>query len=287
MKSMNDILVTTDHLFKKFKADFVLKDVNLSFERGKIYAIIGEKGAGKSTFLSLLSGLMKPSNGTIINNADNRAFIFESPAVIDEMTIFDNMKMRCMLTATPFSDINAFLDLVNLAEKVLIRAKTLTKSEKYSLGIALELLGKPEFIAFDEPQNFNAIEIIKKIHSEDQSLLLTGERLSNFADIADEFLILHNGKIIKNITKEYLKTQVRDALSLSVSDPDAAMRILDVKLGIKDTDVEDGYLIIKTVYSESEIVKVLNENAVRVYSIKQFFKDCESFLESLIGGDEL
>jgi ABC-2 type transport system ATP-binding protein len=285
---MNDTLVTTDHLSKKFKADFVLNDINLTFERGKIYALIGEKTAGKSTFLSLLAGLVKPSSGNVINNAVNSAFIIESPALIEDMSVIDNMKTRCMLTATPFSDINAFLELVTLAEKAEIKAKNLIKSEKYSLGIALSLLSKPEFMAFGEPQNFNAVNIIKKIHSSVQTLLLTGEILSDFAeiDIVDEFIIIHKGKIIKNITKAYLSTQVRDALSLSVSDPDAAIRILDVKLGIKDADVEDGYLIIKSAYSESEIVKVLNENAVRIYNIKQFFKDYDSFFESLIGGDE-
>jgi ABC-2 type transport system ATP-binding protein len=281
---MNDTLVTTDHLSKKFRADFVLEDINLSFERGKIYALVGEKTAGKSTFLCLLAGLAKPSNGSIINNTDSRAFIVEAPAVIDEMTVFNNMKIRCMLTATPFSDINTILSLVNLSEKSEIKAKNLKKSEKYSLAIALELLSKPEFLALDEPDDVN---IIKKIHSEGQSLLLTGERLSDFADIADEFIIIHKGKIIKNITKAYLSTQVRDALSLSVSNPDAAMRILDVKLGIMNTDIEDGYLIVKENVSESEIVKLLNENAVRVYNIKQFFKDYDSFLESLIGGDEV
>ncbi|MDR0943557.1 MAG: ATP-binding cassette domain-containing protein [Ruminococcus sp.] len=282
---MNDALVRTENLSKKFKADFVLKDVNLSLDRGKIYALVGEKNAGKSTLLSLLSGLIKPSSGNVTSNADNSAFIIESPAIIDEMTVFDNMKTRCMLTGSPFSDIDALLTIVNLYEKSKIKAKKLTKSDKYSLGIALEFLSKPDFLALDEPFD---VDIVMKIHSSNQTLLLTGENLSDYAKIADEFIIIHNGKIIKNITKEYLLTQVRDAFCLSVSDPDAAIRILDVKLGIKNADVEDGYLIVYNQNNNINVVsQVLSENAVRIYHTKHFHSSYEEYYNTLIGGDEI
>jgi ABC-2 type transport system ATP-binding protein len=292
---MNDTLVTTDHLSKKFKADFVLQDVNLSFERGKIYALVGEEGSGKSTFLSLLADLIRQTDGMIWFTDNLKGYYtIESPAILENMTVSDNIKLRCILLDTPFSDIDSIVEYVNISLMMQKKVRDIEEIELQRLDIALALLSKPDFIIFDEPfaklllsENDQIGKLYREICQKYQiSFLVTGDDLADFAPFADEFIIVHKGKIIKNITKAYLSKQVRQALSLSVSDPDAAMRILDVKLGIKETDVEDGYLIIKTGVPESKIVKVLNENAVRIFYTKQHFTRYDKYVESLIGGDE-
>jgi ABC-2 type transport system ATP-binding protein len=288
---MNDTLVKTEHLSKKFKADFVLKDINLTLDAGKFYALIGKKSAGKSTLLRLISGLAKPSSGAVIVNAVNPSYIIGCPALIEEMSVIDNMKARCMLTGTPFSDIYAILGYLQLPEKA--DPKKLSKYDKYALGIALALLSKPDFLALDEPFAGLTAEEIKKMtnviglsREKTKNLIVTSDNLSDYASIANEFIILHDGQIIGNLTRADLSKNVRKAVCISVSDPDAALRILDVKLGIKNADVEDGYLIIYDQTAErGDIYSVLSENAVRIYQTKHFHATYEEYFESLIGGE--
>ena len=62
---MNEYILETEHLYKKYKKNEVIKDISVKIERGKIYGLIGENGAGKSTFMRLVTGLSFPNEGNI------------------------------------------------------------------------------------------------------------------------------------------------------------------------------------------------------------------------------
>jgi ABC-2 type transport system ATP-binding protein len=277
-----DNILTTEHLSKIYKSKTVLSDINLTLKKGKIYGLIGKKAAGKTTLIRLLAGLVKPSSGTIAKNSDIKSsFIIESAALFPEISIIENMKRRCILHNTPFSRIKPILLSVGLTETVNIPIKKLPQEVSERLGLAVSLLCTPDFLVIDEKSDVN-LPIIKQIRDNTgAAILLTDEDLSALADIADEFIFIHEGKLVGQITKSELDNQVRKAVRMSVSNPDAALQILSVKLNIT-ADVEDGYLIIPEAESEDKLRQILNENAVRIYSLEHFHRTYEDYFQSII-----
>jgi ABC-2 type transport system ATP-binding protein len=291
-----EIILRAEHLTKVIKSKTILDDVNVTLEKGKIYGLIGKKGAGKSTLLRIFSGLINPSSGNLTKNPNIRpAFVGEKPVFLSEKSIYENMKTRCILYNTPFSRIDSILEFVKLAEIGKKSAKLINADESKRFGIALSLLTEPEFVVIDEPfsglKTETAVEfseLIKKIHTDyNSTILFSSCDLTENSQIADEFIFLHEGRIIEQITKSKLDKSVRKAVKFSVSDPDAALRILSVKLSIKKADIESGYVVVsEEMLNIKTISQTLIENAVRIYNTEHYCNSYEDYFLSLTQGDK-
>ncbi|NLC48236.1 MAG: ATP-binding cassette domain-containing protein, partial [Tenericutes bacterium] len=95
--------IVVKNLTKKFKDVIILDDINIEFDRGKIYGLIGKNGSGKTVFLKMLAGVYVPTSGSIICKGEDfnltRSFpksvraIIENPTFIPEFSGFENLKM--------------------------------------------------------------------------------------------------------------------------------------------------------------------------------------------------
>lgn len=215
--------IEVKNVCKSFKKIKIIKDVNVTFETGKIYGIIGKNGSGKSVFLKMLCAFYIPDSGTItqdgydyIKNNDfpknTRAFI-DNPNFIGDLTGFDNLKILAKLQnkITDKEILKALKD-VNLIEdkedENLIENKNKYFYEyslgmKQKLGIAQVLMEDPEFMIFDEP--FNGIdkqsvkdikEILKKI-KKDKIIIITSHIMEDIEELADEIYEFDTGKLSK------------------------------------------------------------------------------------------
>ena len=137
----------------------VLKDVSLSVEEGKMYAILGPSGCGKTTLLSLMGGLDSPSNGQVLydgqdiekaglsaHRKNNVAFIFQSYNLIDYLTPKENVALTSKLPPQPI------LDRVGLTEEVSKRnVLKLCGGQQQRVAIARALASDAKVILADEP----------------------------------------------------------------------------------------------------------------------------------------
>lgn len=156
--------IEVKNVSKKFKDIEVLKNVNLSFENGKIYGLIGRNGSGKSVLLKLLCSFYSPTSGQILYNdidinesesfpPDTRALI-EKPNFLPDLTGKENL----MLLASIQNKISE-KDIDNVLKKVDLFEDKDKKYHKYSLGmkqklgIAQVLMEEPEVLILDEPFN--------------------------------------------------------------------------------------------------------------------------------------
>ena len=152
---------------KKFDGNYVLKDVNLTFESGKIYGFVGRNGSGKSVLLKMICGFYSPSAGEIllddynyIKNGDfpesTRALI-EKPNFLPDLTGYENLKLLASIqNKISDKEIKETINKVNLKEDANKKFAKYSLGTKQKLGIAQVLMEDPNILIFDEP--FNGVE---------------------------------------------------------------------------------------------------------------------------------
>ncbi|MDD2518287.1 MAG: ATP-binding cassette domain-containing protein [Bacilli bacterium] len=159
--------IEVKNVSKSFKKVPVLENININFEPGNIYALVGRNGSGKSVFLKLLCGFYKPDAGEIlidgidiIKNGDfppsTRALI-DSPSFLPELSGLENLSLLAKVQSNlTKEDIEKTLEMVNLTEEMNKNYIFYSYGMKQKLGIAQVLMENPDLMIFDEP--FNGIE---------------------------------------------------------------------------------------------------------------------------------
>lgn len=206
--------IEVNNLSKKFKNNIIFENVNMSFETGKIYGIVGLNGSGKSVFLKILTGLYYPTNGEIlidnINYNGNHLFpksiraMIEKPSFFPDLSAFDNLKILANIQNTiNDKDIEKVLKLVNL-ENNNKKYYQFSLGMKQKLGIAAVLMEESDIIVLDEP--FNAIEekTVNKIKDyllnikKDKIIILASHHKEDLNDLkVNELYKFEDGKVLK------------------------------------------------------------------------------------------
>lgn len=159
-----EAVIQTHNLTKKYGEHKAVNNVNLSVRKGEIYGLIGRNGAGKTTILRLISGLAKPTKGSISlfgqNSRDSIymqkhiGLLIETPGIYPDMSARDNVKLKCMaMGISNNSYIAELLKNVGLSAVDKRKVKCFSVGMKQRLGIALALVGNPELVILDEPVN--------------------------------------------------------------------------------------------------------------------------------------
>ena len=109
---MNQYVLRTNNLYKKYKEDYVLDDVNVEIKKGEIYGFIGQNGAGKTTLLRIVTGLAFPTKGDIelfgksrekdlMQSIKRIGAVIESPALFPNMTAYENLELHRLQKGIP------------------------------------------------------------------------------------------------------------------------------------------------------------------------------------------
>ncbi|MBB4351523.1 MULTISPECIES: ABC transporter ATP-binding protein [Rhizobiaceae] len=172
-----------DHIDKYFdrgasRAE-VLKDINLTIDKGEFVSIIGHSGCGKSTLLNLIAGLTPVSNGAVLleNREVNapgpeRAVVFQNHSLLPWLTVYENVNLavskvfRATKTKSEKHDwVMANLDLVQMAHAKDKRPSEISGGMKQRVGIARALAMEPKILLLDEP--FGALDALTRAHLQD------------------------------------------------------------------------------------------------------------------------
>lgn len=161
-----EYIIETDNLTKKYKDFKALDNLNIHIPEGSIYGLIGKNGAGKTTLIRLICGLQNPTAGTysiygvkntsssIITVRKRIGAIVETPSIYFDMSAEQNLKQQFKIIGLPVTDyLYEILELVGLAKTGKKQAKNFSLGMKQRLGIAVALVGNPDFLVLDEPIN--------------------------------------------------------------------------------------------------------------------------------------
>ena len=198
----------------------VVWDVSFSVQRGEIAALIGANGAGKSTILKTISGLVKPTRGEIIFAGKEihhmapyelietgLAHVPEARRLFVEMTVEENLDMGSLKGEANRMRAETKAMVYELFPRLLERRKqlagTLSGGEQQMVAIGRGLMSKPSLIMFDEPSLGLApilvrdiFEVIKKIRGEGMTILIVEQNVKQSLAIADKAYVLATGRLV-------------------------------------------------------------------------------------------
>ena len=161
---MNNYIIKTMQLTKKYKSFVAVNDVSLHIRKGSIYGFLGPNGAGKSTTMKMLLGLTAPTKGSFEIDGkqfpDDRLSILkevgsfiESPSFYANLTGRENLDIIRRILGLPQNAVEDALELVGLSEFGSRLAKKYSLGMKQRLGLAGALIGRPPILILDEPTN--------------------------------------------------------------------------------------------------------------------------------------
>mgnify|MGYP004538781553 FL=1 len=198
-------------LSKKFKKVTVLENINMKFESGKIYGIVGRNGSGKSVFLKILCSFYKPTTGEVlynnVNYNSNNSFppsvraLIEKPTFFPDLTGYENLKLLASIqNKIGNEEINKTLELVNLTTEKDKKYSEYSLGTKQKLAIAQVLMESPDVMIFDEL--FNGIEestvekirnILLELKSQNKLIIVTSHIKEDIDVLSDEVYKFDNG----------------------------------------------------------------------------------------------
>ncbi len=204
---MDMILKTTD-LCKNFKGQLAVNNVSLNIQRNSVYGLLGPNGAGKSTTLKMITGILKPTSGTILfdghpwerKDLNHIGALIEMPPLYENLTAYENLKVRTTLLGLKDSRIDEVLEIVRLTNTGKKRAGQFSLGMKQRLGIAIALLNNPQLLILDEPTNGldpvgieELRELIRSFPSKGITVILSSHILSEVQQTADHIGIIAGG----------------------------------------------------------------------------------------------
>ena len=204
---MNTILKTTD-LCKNFKGQMAVNNVSLNIQRNSVYGLLGPNGAGKSTILKMITGILRPTSGSIEFNGHpwrrgdltQVGALIETPPLYENLTAYENLKVRTTMLGLPDKRIDEVLQIVRLTDTGKKRAGQFSLGMKQRLGIAIALLNNPQLLILDEPTNGldpvgieELRELIRSFPAKGITVILSSHILSEVQQIADHVGIIAGG----------------------------------------------------------------------------------------------
>lgn len=138
----------------------LLQNINWSLSRGEAIHLDAPSGTGKTTFLKLAAGLLKPTSGSIKINTDNLGFAFQEPRLMPWLSVIENLRL---VQKTRNDDLALeMLDYLCLTEKISARADTLSGGEAQRVNLIRALINSPTLLFMDEPFNGLDATLMKK-----------------------------------------------------------------------------------------------------------------------------
>lgn len=303
---MDSVILQAQALTKKYKHTIALDHINLQLEKGKIYGFIGQNGAGKTTFLRLITGLAFPTSGTLslwgksgttaLQEQRKRiGCMIETPALFPTMTAYQNMEVQRIQRGIPDKEIiGKILEMVGLKDIHKKTVRNFSLGMRQRLGIAIAFLNTPEFLILDEPINgldpAGIVEIRNLLKSLNKkygmTILISSHILEELYQTASDFILIDNGKIIEEISEHELNEKCKRHIAIKTVDVQKAMLVIEEKLHTHNFKLmPDNTICLYDYLSDVEQVATILSNAnILVIGLSISGDTLEDYFLNKVGG---
>ena len=299
-----DFCLTTNQLSKQYGHYKVLNKLSIHVPKGAIYGLVGKNGAGKTTLIRLICGLQEPTSGDYIlygvKNTEKEiaksrrrmGAVVETPSIYMDLTATENLKVQYEILGLPsFEGLSELLKLVDLENTGKKKAKNFSLGMRQRLGIAIALVGDPDFLVLDEPVNgldpqgiIEIRELILKLNRERQiSVLISSHILDELSRLATHYGFVDNGSMIKEISAKELEAVCKKCVRLEVSDVKVLALVLD-GMNIEYNILSDTEADVFANVNITKLTLALAKEDCEVISMRERDESLESYYVSLMGG---
>ena len=256
--------------------------------------------------IRLICGLQFPTSGgyTLYGRKDTdkdisrsrrrMGAVVETPSIYLDMTAQDNLKHQYRILGLPsYAGMEDILKLVGLADTGDKRAGNFSLGMRQRLGIAIALVGSPDFLVLDEPVNgldpqgiIEIRELILKLNRERQiTFLVSSHILDELSRMATHYGFIDRGQMVKEVSAADLEKSCRKCIHLEVTDTGALARVLD-GMDAEYTILSDREADVYAKIGVSRLTLALAEENCDVISLRERDESLESYYVSLIGGQK-
>lgn len=302
---MSETVVSVKNLSKKFGDNIAINNISFSIKKGKIIGLIGPDGAGKTTLIRLLLGLLVPTSGTIdvlgidpiketgkihdvVGYMPQKFGLYEDLSVIENLNLFADLKSLTKEERDYYFEI--LLDFTNLKNFTSRLAGRLSGGMKQKLGLACALLGKPKFLLLDEPgvgvdpiSRRELMSMVRNLRGDGMTILWSTSYLDE-AESFDETIVLNEGNIIYDGEPQNLKSSMDGKVFLTNIKGDVNNRKLLREIIRSDKSIIDATIEGKSVRVSSNDDKLISKFKRYLVPTTPRFEDA---VINLLGGCNL
>ncbi|MGB9664385.1 MAG: ABC transporter ATP-binding protein [Ignavibacteria bacterium] len=205
-------MITLSNIIKRYGKLEVLKGIDIKFSKGKISAIVGPNGSGKTTIIKIILGLVKPDYGKVLidNKPLNGDFLYREsigymPQIAsfpENLSVLEVLSMIKDLRNRTDSPEEVFINEFELKSELTKSIRTLSGGNKQKLSAVISLMFDPDILIFDEPTagldpvvSSRFKEIVKVQKNKGKTIVLTSHIMSEVEELADEIIFLLDGKV--------------------------------------------------------------------------------------------
>jgi len=295
-----ETVLKTNKLTKVYGRRKVVDGVSMTINKGDIYGFIGKNGAGKTTFMRTVLSLTSISSGEVelfggkrIEEVGNKiGSLIEAPGLYKNATAYENLKRFSILYGADESKINDILKFVNLDKTGKKKAKDFSLGMRQRLGIAIALLGAPEFLVLDEPINGldpagikEIRDVILKLNKElGITFLISSHLLDELAKVVTKYGIINNGVLLEEVSAKELINNCKNKLIIKTDDNEKAKELIKSEFDIKKIDsIKDKLVLYSNLESSALINKYLVKKGILVSEIYTEVDSLEEYFIRKIG----
>lgn len=290
-------IIKTDSLTKRFGSTVAVDTISFHINQGEIYGFLGLNGAGKTTLIRMLLGMIKPDNGTIsifgkqLSKKSNQwkdiGYLVETPYSYPNLSVYENLKviykLRQLNNPKAIDDI---IEKLKLTKYRNIKVNALSLGNQQRLGLAKALIHNPRLLILDEPINgldpegiVEVRELLLELSKNGSTIFLSSHILSEISKLANRIAIIHEGKLIKELTTQELSNQIIKKILVQTTENKKAIKYLqNANYSVLETKQNLIEVTNSGAIEKPELItKLLTENDLPPKQIFLFTEDLEMY----------
>lgn len=300
-------VVETRGLTKSYRGKRAVDRFDLHVAQGDIYGFVGKNGAGKSTVMKMVCGLVTPDEGEIElfgnrmeecgrpEGASRVGALIEAPGLVPNLSAYENLMAKALamgVTAAPARCREA-LALVGLDGVGKKKAKGFSLGMKQRLGLALALVGSPDLLLLDEPLNGLDPEgtramrnlIVRLNQTLGVTVVISSHVLDQLDRVATRFGVIAEGRMVREMTSEQMQVECGDSLRVRTVDQARSLALMEEAFPQATLRaLPDGALSVSGDYDAATVSRLLHDADQTVLELNPVRRDIEDYFVELMEG---